>query len=181
MYRAATVAALRAGADLADPAAITRAVAAADIAVTTAARPATVTLDGSDVTAEIRSPLITQSVSAVAAVPAVRTQLVALQRELIGAGGIVVEGRDIASTVWPQAETKVYLTASEDVRTRRRAGETGEATGPVAASLRRRDALDSSRTESPLRRADGAVELDTTDLSVDGVVAALARLVDQSR
>ena len=178
MYRAATVATLHAGVDLTDPEAIARTVAAAEIAISTDPEPAVVRLDGLDVSQEIRSVPVTQAVSAVAAVPGVRTQLVAQQRELIGVGGIVVEGRDIGSTVWPGAELKVYLTASPQARARRRADETGQHAEEVAQSLHLRDHLDSSRSASPLRRADGAIELDTTELTLAEVVQALAALVD---
>jgi cytidylate kinase len=178
MYRTATVAALHAGVDLTDAQAVARTVAAAEIAISTDPEPAVVRLDGVDVSQEIRSAAVTQAVSAVAAVPAVRVQLVAQQRELIGAGGIVVEGRDIGSTVWPDAELKVYLTASPEARALRRAGETGQHAEEVAQSLRRRDRLDSSRSASPLRRADGAVELDTTELTLAEVVQTLASLLD---
>jgi CMP/dCMP kinase len=180
MYRAATVAALHAGVDLADPEAISRTVAAAEIAISTDPEPALVRLDGVDVSQEIRSAAVTQAVSAVAAVPAVRTQLAAHQRKLIGAGGIVVEGRDIGSTVWPDADLKVYLTASPQARAQRRAGETGQHAEEVAQSLHRRDHLDSSRSASPLRRADGAVELDTTELTLAEVVEALAALLEET-
>jgi cytidylate kinase len=179
MYRAATVAALHAGIDLTDPEAIARTVAAADIVISTDPEPAVVRLDGVDVSQEIRSAAVTQAVSVVAAVAAVRRQLVAHQRELIGTGGIVVEGRDIGSTVWPDAVPKVYLTASPQARASRRAGETGQHTDDVARSLHRRDHLDSSRSDSPLRRADEAIELDTTELTLEEVVQALAALVDE--
>ncbi len=182
MYRAATVAVLRAGVSLQDAGRIGEVVAAAELVITTEPAPAVVHLDGSDVTAQIRSAEVTQAVSAVSAVPAVRTQMVAQQRSLIGAGGIVVEGRDIGSTVWPQAEVKVYLTASESARAERRAAETGTESRPeVAASLRRRDALDSGRAASPLRRADGAIQLDTTELTLVEVVDRLAELVSATR
>ncbi|MGI8880671.1 MAG: (d)CMP kinase [Jatrophihabitans sp.] len=182
MYRAATVAVLRAGASLSDAGQIGAVVEASDLEISTTPRPAVVTLDGSDVTTEIRSAEVTQAVSAVSAVPAVRTRMVAQQRGLIGTGGIIVEGRDIGSTVWPQAEVKVYLTASEAARAGRRAAENaGQSEADVAASLRRRDALDSGRAVSPLRRADGALELDTTDLTLAEVVDQLAGLVAASR
>jgi cytidylate kinase len=121
-------------------------------------------------------------VSAVSAIPELRTTLVARQRELIGAGGIVVEGRDIGSVVWPTAAPKVYLTAREEVRALRRAGELGQdrdsaAIAAVAADIQRRDQLDSTRAASPAIRPDGARELDTSDLSIDEVVQ---RLVDMT-
>jgi len=173
MYRAATVAALRAGADLADPVAVTGAVEAAAIVISTDPANVSITLDGDAVDAQIRSAETTKSVSAVSAVPAVRALLVAAQRELIGEGGIVVEGRDIGSVVWPTANPKVYLTASAEARARRRAGETGTDVAAVAADIQRRDRLDSTRAASPLIHAEGSVELDTTDLDIDQVVARL--------
>lgn len=178
MYRAATLAVLRAGVPPTDPAAVTAVVATAAIAVSTdPARPG-VRLDGAGVDAEIRSAEVTAAVSAVSAVPAVRDRLVALQRDIIAAApdGIVVEGRDIGTVVWPAARPKVYLTASPEVRARRRAGElSGADVTAVAADIARRDRADSTRAASPLARAVDAVELDTSVLDVDAVVQ---RLVD---
>ncbi|KAA1424098.1 (d)CMP kinase [Nocardioides antri] len=131
----------------------------------------TITLDGTDVSVEIRSDAVNAAVSPVSAVPAVRARLVELQRAAIGDGGIVVEGRDIGSVVWPQAQLKVYLTADPAARAARRALEAGSA--DVAAtqeSLLSRDRIDSSRAVSPLTMADGAVHIDTTDLSLAEVV-----------
>jgi len=176
MYRAATVAALRADVDLDDPAAVATAVENAVIEISTDPQRASVTLDGKPVDEEIRSPETTRSVSAVSAVPAVRAILVDAQRELISDGGIVVEGRDIGSVVWPTAAPKVYLTASPEARARRRAGETGADLASVAADIERRDRLDSTRAASPLTQTADAVELDTTDLDVDQVVARLVEL-----
>jgi cytidylate kinase len=177
MYRAATVAALRAHADLTDSESVLAAVSRARIDIATdPVRPA-VRLDGDPVDAEIRSAEVTAAVSAVSAVPAVRDLLVAVQRRLIAPGGIVVEGRDIASVVWPQAQCKVYLTASAEARAARRAAEFGLDPAAVAADIARRDRLDSTRAASPLRRADGAAILDTTDLDIDSVVD---RLVDMA-
>jgi cytidylate kinase len=138
------------------------------------ARPA-VWLDGDRVDAEIRGAAVTAAVSAVSAVPEIRSRLVADQRRLIGAGGIVVEGRDIGSVVWPSARPKVYLTASATARASRRAGELHSDLASVAADIERRDRLDSSRTVSPLTRAPDAIEFDTTDVDIDEVVR---RLVD---
>jgi len=176
MYRAATVAALRGGADLADGVAITKIVEAARIEISTDPQNASVTLDGRPVDAEIRTAETTAAVSAVSAVPAVRAILVDAQRRLIGDGGIVVEGRDIGSVVWPTAAPKVYLTASAEARARRRAGEIGADVAAVAEDIARRDGLDSSRAASPLAQSADAVELDTTDLGIDQVVARLAEL-----
>jgi len=175
MYRAATLAVLRAGIDLADAVAITRATEHAVIEVSTDPEKAGIRLDGEPVDEQIRSAEVTAAVSAVSAVPAVRAHIVAAQRELIGDGGIVVEGRDIGSVVWPMARPKVFLTASPEARARRRAAEIGGDVAAVADDIARRDRLDSSRAASPLLQAPDAVELDTTDLGIDEVVA---RLVD---
>jgi cytidylate kinase len=180
MYRAATVAALRDGADLADAVAITRVVESAKIVISTDPENASITLDGEPVDTHIRSPETTAAVSAVSAVPAVRALLVDAQRELIGDGGIVVEGRDIGSVVWPTARPKVYLTASPETRAQRRAGELHGDVKAVAADIARRDELDSNRAASPLVRSADAIELDTTELDIDQVVARLVELTGQS-
>jgi cytidylate kinase len=178
MYRAATLAVLRAGVALDDAVAVTACVERARIEISTDPRHPTIRLDGEPVDAEIRGPEVTAAVSAVSAVPAVRAQLVAAQREIIGAGGIVAEGRDIGSVVWPTARARVYLTASPEVRARRRAGELGAAAdvSAVAADIARRDRLDRTRAASPLAKAAGALELDTTELDVDEVVRQLVEI-----
>jgi cytidylate kinase len=177
MYRAATVAALRRGVDPQDSVAVTAAVEAAHIDISTDPAHVSVRLDGDPVDELIRSAEITAAVSAVSAVPAVRAHVVAQQRELIGEdGGIVVEGRDIGSVVWPMARPKVYLTASARARAERRAAELGADVSAVASDIARRDGLDSNRAASPLLMAPDAVELDTTDLGIDEVVARLAQL-----
>jgi cytidylate kinase len=181
MYRAATVAVLRDGADLNDSVAITRIVEAAVIEISTDPDKVSIRLDGEPVDVEIRSAETTAAVSAVSAVPSVRALLVDAQRELISDGGIVVEGRDIGSVVWPTARPKVYLTASAQARAQRRAGEVGEAVATVAADIERRDHLDSTRAASPLTRSADAIEIDTTDLDIDQVVARLADLADAAR
>lgn len=179
MYRAATLAALRAGIALDDPAGLTGSVAAADIAISTDPVAPGIALDGAPVDTEIRSAEVTAAVSAVSAVPAVRERLVELQRSIIGAAaaGIVVEGRDIGTVVWPAARPKVYLTARPEVRARRRAGElAGAEVAAVAADIARRDRADSTRAASPLARAADAVELDTSELDIDAVVQRLVEL-----
>ena len=131
----------------------------------------TITLDGVDVSAEIRSDAVNAAVSPVSTVPAVRERLVDQQREIIGGGGIVVEGRDIGSVVWPTAGLKVFLTADPNARASRRAAEAG--TTDVTAtqeSLLNRDRIDSGRAVAPLMMADGAVHIDTTDLTLGEVV-----------
>lgn len=138
----------------------------------------TIMVDGVDVSVQIRSDEVNGAVSPVSAVPEVRARLVDLQRELIGAGGIVVEGRDIGSVVWPQAELKVYLTADPAARAARRALENGGA--DVAAtqeSLLARDKIDSGRAVAPLTMADGAVHVDSTELTLDEVVDVVVGLV----
>lgn len=176
MYRAATVAVLRGSIGLDDPVGITRIVEAAKIDISTDPEHASITLDGEPVDEEIRSAETTGAVSAVSAVAAVRALLVDAQRELIGDGGIVVEGRDIGSVVWPTARPKVFLTASPEARATRRAGELAADVAAVAADIRRRDDLDSSRAASPLVQAPDAIELDTTDLAIDDVVERLVEL-----
>jgi cytidylate kinase len=177
MYRAATLAVLRADVDLADVVAIVDTVERVKIEISTDPRAPGVLLGGEDVSTEIRAADVTAAVSAVSAVPAVRALLVDQQRELIGDGGVVVEGRDIGSVVWPTARPKVYLTASAEARARRRAGELGKQQdiAAVAADIDRRDRLDSTRAASPLAQAEDAIELDTTELDIDQVVQ---RLID---
>ncbi len=179
MYRAVTLAVLRAGLPLDDVRSIVRAVQAARVDLSTDPTRPSVCLDGEAVDGEIRGTAVTAAVSAVSAVPEVRTSLVAEQRRLIGGGGIVVEGRDIGSVVWPSARPKVYLTASPSARAARRAGELHSDLAAVAADIERRDRLDSSRAASPLTRADDAVELDTTDLDIDEVVQRLVELTTE--
>ncbi|MEO6701779.1 MAG: (d)CMP kinase [Jatrophihabitantaceae bacterium] len=177
MYRAATVAVLRAGVDPSDAVAVTALVAASEIEVVTDPAQPHTTLDGDNVDVEIRTADTTAAVSAVSAIAAVRQQLVEQQRAILGRGPTVAEGRDIGSVVWPQAELKVYLTATEAVRASRRAGELGEANlAEIAAGLRRRDGLDSGRLTSPLHRTADAVEVDTSELSIDEVVQVLVDL-----
>jgi cytidylate kinase len=171
---------LRHGVDLADGVGITRVVEDAKIDISTDPEHVWITLDGEPVDAEIRSAGTTAAVSAVSAVPAVRALLVDAQRALIADGGIVVEGRDIGSVVWPTARPKVYLTASPEARARRRAGELGSDVAAVAADIARRDQLDSTRAASPLTQSADAVELDTTDLDIDQVVDRLVELAESA-
>lgn len=175
MYRAATLAVLRSGIDPSDADKVADVVAVARIEIGTDPAAPAVRLDGDGVDAEIRSAEVTAAVSAVSAVPAVRTQLVAAQRELIELGPIVVEGRDIGAVVWPAARPKVYLTARPEIRAGRRAAELGSAADPatVAADIARRDRLDSTRATSPLTQAEDAVVVDTSELSVPAVINQL--------
>jgi len=183
MYRAATVAVLDAGVDPGDADAVARTVAAARIVVGTEAGTERVEVDGVDVAVRIRGAEVTRSVSAVSAVPAVRRQLVAQQRELAGdAEAVVVEGRDIGTVVLPDARLKIYLTAAPEVRAQRRAGQLG-LTGPaeidaLATDLRRRDEYDSSRADSPLRPATDAVVVDSSELDQQAVVDRVVALAE---
>lgn len=177
MYRAAAVGVLAAGVDLADAEAVARCVAGLDIGISTDAAPAQVVLGGRDVTLEIRGDAATRAVTPVSAVPAVRAQLVAQQRELIGRGRIVVEGRDIGTVVAPDATVKVFLTADPEVRAARRAGETATDAAVVRADLERRDHADSTRAASPLAAAPDAVVVDTSAMDADQVVARLVEIV----
>src|SRR5579875_3732329 len=141
-----------------------------------------VILDGEEVTSLIRDPAVSEGASAVAAVPAVRAAMVEQQRALLGSGGDwVAEGRDIGTVVWPQAEVKVFLTASPEVRAERRAAELGLPVPEVLAQMAERDGRDSTREHSPLRAADDAVTLDTTGLTLPEVVERVAALVDAAR
>jgi cytidylate kinase len=179
MYRAVTWAVLAADADPADADAVTKVAAETELSIGTDPVMPSFRANGVDVSADIRGPLVTGAVSAVAAVPAVRRRLVALQRSIIAAHPrIVVEGRDIASVVAPDADLKVYLTASAAARAARRSAEDATDVAATAADLARRDKLDSSRATDPLRQADDAIELDTTGLGIDEVVARLLDLLN---
>ena len=135
-----------------------------------------VTLDGEDVSDRIRTPEVTEEASRVAAEREVREAMVARQRELMGDGDWVAEGRDIGSVVVPHAEVKVFLTADPRERAQRRAAELGADPEEILAQQRARDERDSSREASPLVRADGAEELDTTGLTIDEVVERIVGL-----
>jgi len=178
MYRAVTWAVLRSGIDPGDAGAVTKVAHEARLAVGTDPDAPHVRVDGTGVDREIRGPEVTAAVSAVSAVPAVRALLVARQREIIAeAGLIVVEGRDIGTVVAPDADLKVYLTASATERARRRSAETAADLAATAADLERRDRYDSTRAADPLQQAPDAVVLDTTELGIDDVVARLTALL----
>jgi cytidylate kinase len=177
MYRAVAFAVLRAGGDPAD----------ADFAANTARTMDldvgldSVIVNGTDATVEIRGPEVTRSVSLVAANPEVRVELVSRQREWTARrGGGVLEGRDIGTVVFPDADLKVYLTAAPEERARRRAKEIADLDyETVAADLARRDALDTNRAVDPLSEAPDAVLVDTTGLSIDEVVAEISGLLEE--
>ena len=139
----------------------------------------TITVDGTDVSGPIRSAEVTTAVSAVSAVPAIRARLLKDQREIIGDGGIVVEGRDIGTVVAPGAEVKVFLTADPQARATRRTAELGDGTDVTAtqADLLRRDRLDSGRVTAPLVMADDAHHIDSTPFTLEEVVEQVVALV----
>lgn len=184
MYRIATLAMLRAGVDLDDPAAIA---AATDVPISVGFDPDVeqTLLGGEDVSSLIRGDDVTRSVSAVAAVPEVRARLVDLQRGLAdGSGSVVVEGRDIGTVVLPDADVKIFLTASAETRAQRRNAQNMAAGLPdeyetVLADVIRRDHLDSTRAVSPLRPAVDALIVDTSDMTQAEVIAHLRDLVEQ--
>jgi CMP/dCMP kinase len=134
-------------------------------------------LDGEPVGGRIRSPEVTIASSKVSVHPQVRQAMVKRQRELIASGNYVAEGRDIGTVVSPDSPLKVFLTASEQERARRRAGETGESLERVREEMATRDRRDRERSDSPLRAANDSVEVDTTDLTVDQVVERVVELV----
>jgi cytidylate kinase len=135
-----------------------------------------VLLDGEDVSERIRSPEVSEAASRVATHPEVRAAMVERQRALIASGGYVAEGRDIGTVVSPDAPLKVFLTANDDERARRRAAETGEPVERVAAEQKRRDARDIERDHGALRPAEDAVEIDTSGLTVAEVVERIVAM-----
>lgn len=174
MYRAVTHAALRDGVDPTNADLVTQLAETSHIDVGDEA----VTVDGVDVTREIRSDRINRAVSHVAAISGVRSVLRAQQRAWVAVhGGGVVEGRDIGTVVFPDATLKVFLTASPEVRARRRVAESGGDVDAIARSIAERDRLDSSRIDSPLMTADGSITVDTSDMSIEDVVEKLHSLV----
>ncbi len=183
MYRLATLHALRRGTDLTDPDAIAAATADLPWSIGTDPTVEDIRLDGQDVRDEIRGAEVTAAVSAVSAVPQVREMLVAAQRQIgRDAERIVVEGRDIGTVVFPDADVKIYLTASAEARAQRRNAQNiaegrGDDYDAVLAAVQRRDHLDSTRAVSPLRAADDAVHVDTSDMNIDEVITALVAVV----
>ncbi len=175
MYRAVTFAALRRGIDPADVEPVEKLARTVELTVDTGH----VEVDGVDATIEIRGPEVSRAVSLVAANPGVRREMVRRQREwTVARDGGVLEGRDIGTVVFPDAVLKVYLNARPEVRAERRANEVTDLDyETVAADMARRDALDQGRDSGPLRRADGALVIDTSDLTVDEIVEDLAARV----
>lgn len=174
MYRCVALAALQAGADLDDGEAL--GALAERLEIDFDGR--RVLLDGADVTDEIRTPEVSAAASRVSVHPRVREAMVARQRRLIAAADYVAEGRDIGTVVSPDSPLKVFLTASDEERARRRAAETGEDVEAVLAAQRQRDARDTEREHGALRAAEDAIELDTSSLDLEEVVA---RIVSMAR
>jgi cytidylate kinase len=184
MYRAMTWWMLRAGVDVHDPLAVAARCAEPRIEPGTDPEAPTISVDGQDVASAIRQPDVNAAVSPVSAVPEVRARMVAMQRaaidEALAGAGIVVEGRDIGSVVWPEAPVKVYLSADASARASRRAAEEGGSdVTATEESLLARDRIDSGRTVSPLVMAEDAVQIDTTAYSLDEVVDRVVALVEQ--
>ena len=180
MYRAVGWKAQRDGIPLDDEAAVAAVAERSQVIV----EGGNVSIDGHDVTRAIRTPEMDKAASSVARMPRVRQVLVARQRRLGEQGGVVMEGRDIGTVVFPNADLKIYLDASAEERARRRlndpahsGGQSGEAA--VAASIQARDQSDTTRTASPLTVASDAVVIDTTGIPIPDVVARVLRLVEE--
>ncbi|WP_129770117.1 (d)CMP kinase [Streptomyces sp. L-9-10] len=186
-YRAMTWWMITNGVDVSDGAAVATAADKPVLVSGTDPAAPTITVDGADASGPIRTQEVTSKVSAVSAVPEVRTVVTELQRSIAAAAGngIVVEGRDIGTTVLPDADVKIFLTASPEARAARRSGELkGKEATDVAATkdaLVKRDAADSSRTTSPLAKAADAVEVDTTELTLQQVIECVVTLVEEKR
>jgi cytidylate kinase len=172
MYRSVAFAALQAGVDVDDPEAMGELARSLDVGVANGR----VELNGRDVTDAIRSAEVTTAASQAAVHPDVRAAMVERQRALIDAGRYVAEGRDIGTVVSPEAPLKVFLTASDEERAKRRAAETGEPLESVLESQRRRDSRDRDRPHGALRPAPDAIELDTTAMALNEVIARVVEL-----
>ena len=177
MYRAVTFAAMSSGIELNDQNLVADLTRKSKMLLTDES----VVINGLDATVAIRSSEVTEAVSTVAANSQVRTELRERQRQWIADhNGGVVEGRDIGSVVFPDATLKVYLTASPIVRARRRVAQSGGNVDEIAASIASRDLQDSSRSDSPLTQTDDAIIIDTSDRSIDEVVAHLVELTNKT-
>jgi cytidylate kinase len=182
MFRAMTWWMLRHDVDVEDRAAVAKHAEEPVLVSGTDPEAPTITVDGTDVAGPIRSAEVTLAVSAVSAVPEVRARLLREQRDIIGDGGIVVEGRDIGTVVAPGAEVKVFLTADPEARAARRTAEltVGTDVSATRADLLRRDRLDSGRATAPLLMAEDAHHIDTTPFTLDEVVDQVVALVEQA-
>jgi CMP/dCMP kinase len=181
MFRAVTWWMLEHGVDVNDPEAVAEKADAPLLVSGTDPQAPTITVDDTDVAGPIRSAEVTSAVSAVSAVPAVRERLLREQRDIIGVGGIVVEGRDIGTVVAPDAAVKVYLTADPEARAARRTAElAGVTVAATQQDLIRRDKLDSGRATAPLTMADDAHHIDTTPYTLEEVVEQVVALVREA-
>jgi len=184
MYRALALKALRREVPLDDPAALERLATDTDIQLESGDRENRVLLDGEDVTGQIRNQIVTDAASRVSIHPAVRAGMVRRQQEMAARGGVVMEGRDIGTVVFPDAEVKIFLDAAPEVRGMRRydqIGQNGKPSAPpeeVIRDLRARDERDRNRADSPLRAASDAFILDSTTLTLDEALKAAESAVD---
>jgi len=181
MFRAMTWWMLQRGVDVEDPGAVADLADAPLLVSGTDPESPTITVDGTDVAGPIRSQEVTAAVSAVSAVPEVRARLLREQRDIIGDGDIVVEGRDIGTVVAPEAAVKVYLTADPAARAARRTAETaGTDVQATEQDLLRRDTIDSGRATAPLSMAADAHHIDTTPFTLEQVVDQVVALVEEA-
>lgn len=185
MYRAVAWKALQSGVALDDTTRIGELAAASQIELTGSVDDSHVLIDGRDITAEIRTPQISQAASIVSAIPAVRRALVARQQEMGRAGGVVMEGRDIGTHVFPQADIKFFLEASAEARAHRRftedaaRGTAAKSLASTLAEIEERDIRDRTREDSPLVQAADAIYLDSSSLTAEQVVERMAEIVEQ--
>ncbi len=184
MYRAFALKALRAGIALDDGKELEKLGRETEIHLDPGEAENIVLLDGEDVTGQIRNPIVTEAASRVSVFPAVRAWMVSLQQQVGARGGVVMEGRDIGTVVFPHAEVKIFLDAAPEVRGQRRyeqIGQKSDAPAPppeeILRDLRARDERDRNRKDSPLKPADDAVILDSTNMSLDEALAAAEAIV----
>ena len=182
MYRAVGWAATQRGLLLSDEPAVSALASALRLDV----EDGRVVVNGTDITRAVRTPEMDKAATVVARMPRVREILVERQRALAGAGGVVMEGRDIGTVVFPDADVKIYLDASPEERARRRAADPAHGGGPqelaaVATALAARDKIDTTRAVSPLTAAADAVLVDTTDIPIDAVVERVMQIVEEKR
>ena len=186
MYRVVTLAVLRNKISIDDHEAIEKLVQTIEIGFSMQDGKQSVFMNGEDVTDEIRSVEVTKNVSAVSAIKEVRTRLVHLQQEIAENHSIIMDGRDIGTVVLPQAEIKIFLVASVEERAKRRFIENQEkgiemSYEELVEDIRRRDYIDSTRKESPLKKADDAIEIDTTTMTIDDVVKTVTALIQKNQ
>ena len=186
MYRVVTLAVLKNQISLDDHRAIEQLVQTIEIGFSMQDGKQSVFMNGEDVTDEIRSVEVTRNVSAVSALKEVRTRLVHLQREIAENHSIIMDGRDIGTVVLPQAEIKIFLVASVEERAKRRFIENQEkgiemSYEELVEDIRRRDHIDSTRKESPLKKAEDTIEIDTTTMTIDDVVKTVTALIQKNQ